>query len=112
MRLTKEAHNVFPSACVDQYPNPISERFRKEKRRARMLVRTEREGAAEAMKLADTFCRMSRRRVADLFKAISRNDDVNRHEGSDDVLAGKHEWLERGIEVPWPEPGQSTKPSE
>ena len=21
----------------------------------------------------------------------------------DDVLAGKHEWLERGIKVPWPE---------
>jgi len=71
--------------------------------RARMLVTKEREGADDAMKLADTFCRISRRRVGDLFRAVRRNDDVNRHQASDDVLDGKHEWLERGITVPWPE---------
>ncbi len=71
--------------------------------RARMLVSKEREGAEDAMNLADTFCRISRRRVGDLFRAVRRNDDVNRHGASDDVLEGKHEWLERGITVPWPE---------
>ena len=71
--------------------------------RSRMLKRTGKPGAEDAEKLADTFCRIARRRVGDLFRAIRRNDDVARYATALDVLDGKHEWLEGGIADPWPE---------
>jgi hypothetical protein len=53
--------------------------------------------AAEAEKLADLFCRTSRRVVASRFRALWRNDDARRYEVGRDVLGAKAEWLETGI---------------
>lgn len=49
------------------------------------------------IKMADLFCRLSRRRVSDLFAALFRNDDKYAYEVSREVLAGEHAWIEGGI---------------
>lgn len=60
----------------------------------------------EAYQLADAFCRQSRVRVEELFTRLwSNTDDIDRRV-VDGVLAGRYEWLERGIvdpsgEGPW-----------
>ncbi len=51
-------------------------------------------GAAE---LADVFCRISRRRVKQLFRDLWGNDDALRYRTALAVLKGRHEWLESGI---------------
>jgi alkylation response protein AidB-like acyl-CoA dehydrogenase len=53
--------------------------------------------AAEAGALADTFCAISRRRVRQLFRELWHNDDAARYRAAVDVLAGRHQWLERGL---------------
>jgi len=65
--------------------------------RARALAEKQRPEAAEARRLADLFCRMSRRRVQRLFDALWDNDDVQLYRAGVDVLEGRHEWLEKGI---------------
>jgi len=64
--------------------------------RARMLVCKEQDGA-EASRLADHFCRLSRHRVQGLFRTIFRNNDKDSCEIARQVLEGKHTWLESGI---------------
>jgi hypothetical protein len=54
-------------------------------------------GAAEARQLADLFCRMSRRRIEQLFAELWDNDDTQRYRAGVDVLAGRYEWMEKGI---------------
>jgi alkylation response protein AidB-like acyl-CoA dehydrogenase len=49
------------------------------------------------MDLADAFCRAARRRVDELFRALSRNDDVASYELAQRIVAGDHAWLEQGI---------------
>jgi alkylation response protein AidB-like acyl-CoA dehydrogenase len=58
--------------------------------------------AAEAVELADVFCRMMRRRIASHFRALLRNDDVRKYRTARRVLAGEHLWLESGL-APAPE---------
>jgi hypothetical protein len=64
--------------------------------RARMLVCKEQDGAG-ASRLADHFCRLSRRRVQGLFRTIFRNNDKDNYEIARQVLEGAHTWLESGI---------------
>jgi alkylation response protein AidB-like acyl-CoA dehydrogenase len=64
--------------------------------RARALRAAGRPEASEAEGLADVFCRRARRRVRDLFRDLWRNDDVVQYRLGVDVVAGRHEWLEKG----------------
>jgi len=50
-----------------------------------------------SLELADYFCRVSRRRINSNFRDLFRNDDVAGNRLSSDVLAGKMQWLEKGI---------------
>jgi alkylation response protein AidB-like acyl-CoA dehydrogenase len=63
--------------------------------RAHMRMVTE--GRAEAIDLADAFCRDSRMRIADLFRELYGPLDAQMHRLAEDVLSGKHAWLEHGI---------------
>jgi len=65
--------------------------------RAQALAASQRPEAADARRLADVFCRISRRRVRELFAALWDNDDVPLYRMGIEVLDGRHEWLERGI---------------
>lgn len=55
------------------------------------------QGRPEAVELADLFCRYARGRVQDAFRTVFANDDVRTYGVAQDVLAGKHEWLEQGL---------------
>jgi hypothetical protein len=65
--------------------------------RAQALVEAGTEEAAQALELADLFCRIARRRVDRLFEDLWSNDDRRRYRTAVDVLEGRHTWLERGI---------------
>jgi alkylation response protein AidB-like acyl-CoA dehydrogenase len=47
--------------------------------------------------LADLFCRGARRRIRRLFADVFSNHDVLTYRVAQDVLAGRYEWLEKGI---------------
>jgi alkylation response protein AidB-like acyl-CoA dehydrogenase len=47
--------------------------------------------------LADLFCRHARRRVEERFEAVFDNDDVATYRVAQQVLAGRHSWLESGM---------------
>jgi alkylation response protein AidB-like acyl-CoA dehydrogenase len=53
--------------------------------------------ARAAQRLADLFCRTSRRTIADRFRALWRNDDRVKSAIGRGVLAGDQSWLETGI---------------
>ncbi|GMR12247.1 MAG: acyl-CoA dehydrogenase family protein [Gemmatimonadota bacterium] len=56
--------------------------------------------------LADVFCRHSRRRVADRFSSLFANVDSATYRVAQEAMAGRFEWLERGIvEMDWEMPG-------
>jgi hypothetical protein len=65
--------------------------------RAQALAAARHPEAAEAGKLADLFCRMSRRRIRQLFAELWDNDDAPRYRAGVDALAGKYQWMETGI---------------
>jgi alkylation response protein AidB-like acyl-CoA dehydrogenase len=65
--------------------------------RAQALAASGRPEAAQARRLADLFCRISRRRVRELFAGLWDNDDAALYRAGVDVLEGRHEWLEKGI---------------
>jgi alkylation response protein AidB-like acyl-CoA dehydrogenase len=67
----------------------------------------EAEGAHE---IADVFCRGSRRRVRDRFRDLWANDDVARYRLGTAVVAGRHEWLERGTLGGATEPRAEARP--
>jgi hypothetical protein len=52
---------------------------------------------AQAVRMADVFCRSARRRVEALFRELWSNDDVLRYRHGLGVLAGQDRWLEAGI---------------
>jgi alkylation response protein AidB-like acyl-CoA dehydrogenase len=52
---------------------------------------------ANAIELADVFCRGARRKVDALFRGIRHNDDPAVYRTARQVLDGRYEWLERGI---------------
>ena len=63
-----------------------------------MLLKTE--GNKQAVMLADTFCRLARQRVAQLFDELYGPEDEALYKAAKAVLEGKHTWLERGIIPP------------
>jgi hypothetical protein len=89
--------------------------------RAQMFVRTGRPDAARAVELADVFCRMARRRVADAFRQMADNDDVALYRTARNVLDGEHLWIEAGaaenqpVSLPateWSWPGETAAEDE
>ena len=71
--------------------------------RAEALRRGAAPESAEAAELADLFCRISRRRVKQLFRDLWDNDDAVRYRTAVGVLEGRQHWLERGaLELPTP----------
>lgn len=64
--------------------------------RAEALRRKRDATAAEAARLADLFCRGSRRKVARLFHDLWHNDDDRKYQAGLAVLDGRHEWLHDG----------------
>jgi hypothetical protein len=70
--------------------------------RAQMLKKT---GDANAMDLADLFCREARLRIRAHFDNLFGVNDAAIYRVSQQVLKGEFEWLERGIiDAPEPEP--------
>jgi alkylation response protein AidB-like acyl-CoA dehydrogenase len=65
--------------------------------RARAFADAGRPEAAEARDLTLQFCRSARRRIGSLFRDLWSNDDDARYRAAQDVLAGRHAWLEAGI---------------
>jgi hypothetical protein len=65
--------------------------------RAQALADRQAPEGAEAIRMADVFCRSARRRVKALFQELWSNDDVLRYKHGLDVLAGQDQWLEAGI---------------
>jgi alkylation response protein AidB-like acyl-CoA dehydrogenase len=64
-------------------------------------IRNEQPGRGEsATELADLFCKHARRRADDLFAALFSNDDDATYKLAQQVLEGRHEWLEEGIVDP------------
>jgi hypothetical protein len=64
---------------------------------AQTLAKEHPERGDEAIQLADLFCKQARRRVDDLFGQLFANDDDDAYEVAQQVLEGKHTWLEEGI---------------
>jgi alkylation response protein AidB-like acyl-CoA dehydrogenase len=64
---------------------------------AQTLQREQPERAAEALQLADLFCRQARRRADVLFAEVFDNDDDAAYKVAQDVLEGKFAWDEEGI---------------
>ena len=67
-------------------------------RHAHKLQEDGAEDAAQAVDLADFFARQTRRNIDTLFHQLWRNDDAQATRVGLDLLAGKHTWLERGID--------------
>lgn len=55
---------------------------------------------ANALELADLFCRQARGRVEKQFKSLFHNSDAKAYHLAQDVLAGKYAWLENDIIFP------------
>ncbi|MEP7065994.1 MAG: acyl-CoA dehydrogenase family protein, partial [Gemmatimonadota bacterium] len=83
--------------------------------RAQMLRKS---GDANAVDLADLFCREARDRIAAHFDNLFGRNDAALYRVSQQVLKGEYEWLEKGIiDAPEPEPSgtaaeqkESTRP--
>ena len=65
--------------------------------RAHRLALADPRGDGRPRRLADLFCRIVRRRVERNFEDLSSNDDQRKNRIAREVLAGDHEWLEKGI---------------
>jgi hypothetical protein len=65
--------------------------------RAQALADRKAPEGAQAVRMADVFCRSARRRVRALFRELWSNDDVLRYRHGVGVLAGQDQWLEAGI---------------
>ena len=64
--------------------------------RAQWLLKREPDTGRRAVELADLFCRQARGRINAKFRGLWRNEDGHTYRAAQDVLAGKHRWLERG----------------
>src|SRR5437867_6723100 len=65
--------------------------------RARLLVARDPVAGGHAVQMADLFCRQSRGRIRAKFKGLWRNEDVPTYRVAQEVLDGKHLWLEQGM---------------
>ncbi len=63
--------------------------------RAERMRRAGDPAAHSATELAIAFSRSSRARIAQAFGALWRNDDAERYRFAQDVLAGRHTWMEQ-----------------
>jgi alkylation response protein AidB-like acyl-CoA dehydrogenase len=63
---------------------------------AKRLSDTGQPHAAQAMELADLFCRGSQRRVRRSFRDLWSNDDARKNKMAASVMKGEQEWLEKG----------------
>ena len=64
--------------------------------RAQWLLGRDPETGKRAVDLADLFCRQARGRINAKFGGLWRNEDAHTYRAAQDVLAGKHRWLEGG----------------
>jgi alkylation response protein AidB-like acyl-CoA dehydrogenase len=62
--------------------------------RAQMLAKR---GQREALVVADAFCRAARERIAERFDTLFGKNDPALYRLAQQVVAGEHRWLERGI---------------
>src|SRR5213593_381274 len=62
--------------------------------RAQWLLKKEPEAGRRAVELADLFCRQAKGRISAKFRGLWRNEDTHTYRTAQDVLAGKHRWLE------------------
>jgi hypothetical protein len=67
---------------------------------AQTAIRERPERAAETRELADAFCGQARLRAKQLFHDLWTNADVTNHRLAEDVLDGRHGWLEAGVSDP------------
>lgn len=65
--------------------------------RARWMADNGDADAKHAERLVMLFCRRSRRRVKDLFRAMWRNDDMLQYKVGVEVMKSDYEWLEGGV---------------
>ena len=65
--------------------------------RSAMITKKGGPDAAAVEDVADVFCRAARHRVDGLFHAMRKNVDVAAHRVAEDLLEGRHKWLEDGI---------------
>ncbi len=65
--------------------------------RAQQIRKAGRPESSSAVELADIFCRMTRRRIASLFRALRSNNDVANYKTARRLLGGEHLWLEAGM---------------
>jgi alkylation response protein AidB-like acyl-CoA dehydrogenase len=78
-------------------------------RHAHKLQQDGAEDAASAVDLADFFARQTRRNIDILFHRLWHNDDARATRVGQELLAGKHTWLERGI-TPLPYTAEDLRP--
>ena len=64
--------------------------------RAQWLLGRDPETGKRAVDLADLFCQQARGRINAKFAGLWRNEDAHTYRAAQDVLAGKHRWLEGG----------------
>jgi hypothetical protein len=67
--------------------------------RAQMMAKR---GQADAVEMADVFCRIARQRIGQKFREMYGPGDVAGYKLAGDVLKGRHAWLEAGIIDPVP----------
>src|SRR5213592_4795543 len=65
--------------------------------RAEWLRKSDPAAGRRAVQVADLFCRQARASVRAKFQGLWRNDDVPTYRVAQEVLAGEHRWLERGM---------------
>jgi alkylation response protein AidB-like acyl-CoA dehydrogenase len=65
--------------------------------RAYAVVRRDPAAGPHAIELADLFCWQARRRITEKFQVLWRNEDRRTYRVAQEVLQGKHRWLEGGI---------------
>ncbi len=71
--------------------------------RAMYLESTNHRDATNAAELCEIFCKGSRRRVKEIFHRLWRNDDARKMQVANDVLGGRHLWMEEMVEGLEPE---------
>jgi alkylation response protein AidB-like acyl-CoA dehydrogenase len=65
--------------------------------RTRRMIDDHHPEAAQAIELADLFCRNSRRKVRRLFHDLWSNDDAVKNRVAASIMAGRDAWLEAGV---------------
>ncbi len=65
--------------------------------RTRRMIDERHPEAAQAIELADLFCRSSRRKVRRLFHELWSNDDAVKNRVAATVMSGRDAWLESGV---------------